>query len=295
MITIKNEALTVQIAELGAELQSIRSAAGREYLWHGDGRYWNRRSPVLFPIVGNVWQKRYTHNGTEYAMGQHGFARDMEFAVVRQSEAEVLFALESTPESLKLYPFDFRLEIGYALEGNLLRVSWHVVNTGTEEMPFQIGAHPAFIWDNADESRRGSFLFDNAGPVSGTLLDEGGCIHLEPQYFSQALEEAGEGEGRLRLTHDSFDAIDTLVLEHDQVHSVTLCDNQDRPIVRVRYAAPVLGLWTPTGLKAPFVCIEPWYGRCDRARGNSELTTHDWTQHLQPAADFATDYTVELF
>ena len=74
MQTLSNGILTVQVSELGAELQSIKKN-GHEYLWQGDPAFWGRRSPVLFPIVGSVWEKKYRVNGTEYEMGQHGFAR----------------------------------------------------------------------------------------------------------------------------------------------------------------------------------------------------------------------------
>ena len=50
METLSNSILTVQIAEHGAELQSIKKD-GKEYLWQGDAKFWGRRSPVLFPIV----------------------------------------------------------------------------------------------------------------------------------------------------------------------------------------------------------------------------------------------------
>ena len=53
METLSNSVLTVQIAEHGAELQSIKKD-GKEYLWQGDAKFWGRRSPVLFPIVGRV-------------------------------------------------------------------------------------------------------------------------------------------------------------------------------------------------------------------------------------------------
>ena len=33
MVEIKNDKLTVQVASLGAELQSIKNVDGREYLW----------------------------------------------------------------------------------------------------------------------------------------------------------------------------------------------------------------------------------------------------------------------
>ena len=50
MTILKNDVLTVEVNEHGAELQSIRKGE-TEYLWQGDPAYWGRRSPVLFPIV----------------------------------------------------------------------------------------------------------------------------------------------------------------------------------------------------------------------------------------------------
>ena len=36
MIELSNEQLTVKVAEMGAELQSIIDSDGREYLWQAD-------------------------------------------------------------------------------------------------------------------------------------------------------------------------------------------------------------------------------------------------------------------
>ena len=143
MQTLQNEILTVEISEHGAELQSIRNASA-EYLWQGDPAYWGRRSPVLFPIVGSVWEKRYRVAGQEFELGQHGFARDMDFVLVSQTENEVRYRLESSEETLAKYPYPFVLEIAYKLHGNKVDVIWDVVNPSSEKIYFQIGAHPAF-------------------------------------------------------------------------------------------------------------------------------------------------------
>ena len=82
MVTISNEHLTVEIAEKGAELQSIKDANGREYLWQGDPDFWPRRSPILFPLVCSVNDDTYTVDGKDYHLPRHGFARDMDFTVV---------------------------------------------------------------------------------------------------------------------------------------------------------------------------------------------------------------------
>lgn len=68
MEQIKNEQLTVEISSLGAELQSIKDAQGNEYLWDGDEQYWNRHSPILFPIVCGLWKDTYRIDGKEYQL-----------------------------------------------------------------------------------------------------------------------------------------------------------------------------------------------------------------------------------
>ena len=49
MIELKNEQLTIRVAEKGAELQSVKDSEGREYMWQA-GAEWPRHSPVLFPL-----------------------------------------------------------------------------------------------------------------------------------------------------------------------------------------------------------------------------------------------------
>jgi galactose mutarotase-like enzyme len=117
METLSNSILTVQIAEHGAELQSIKKD-GKEYLWQGDAKFWGRRSPVLFPIVGRVWNNKYRHAGNTYEIGQHGFARDMDFKLTYKEDKGAVYWLESTPDTLGKFPFPFRLLVGYLLEEN---------------------------------------------------------------------------------------------------------------------------------------------------------------------------------
>ena len=122
MKTLKNTALTLNISLHGAELTSIRDSFGREFLWQADPAFWKRHSPVLFPIVGSLWDKHFRVNGREYEMGQHGFARDMDFRLVSEREDEMWFELKSSPETLAKYPYKFTLRIGYRLEANKIHV-----------------------------------------------------------------------------------------------------------------------------------------------------------------------------
>ena len=41
MVTLKNDKLTVEIAEFGAEMKSVRTADGEERLWQGHPDFWS--------------------------------------------------------------------------------------------------------------------------------------------------------------------------------------------------------------------------------------------------------------
>ena len=121
---LENAQMRISVDTLGAELKSLKNVAtGREYMWDAKPEFWKRTSPVLFPIVGSLNNGCYRHDGKEYPMSQHGFARDMEFALLRQAEDELVFVLKSDKETREKHPFDFELEIGYRIEENNLAVS----------------------------------------------------------------------------------------------------------------------------------------------------------------------------
>ena len=60
IVTIHNDQLTLTADTLGAQMESITSYKGTEYLWNGDERYWKGRAPVLFPFVARLKDKTYT-------------------------------------------------------------------------------------------------------------------------------------------------------------------------------------------------------------------------------------------
>ncbi len=289
MTILSNDVLTVEVSGHGAELQSIRKD-GVEYLWQGDKTYWGRRSPVLFPIVGSVWESRYRVDGREYLLGQHGFARDMDFALVSASETEVRYRLESSEDTLEKYPYHFVLEIAYRLRGNCLDVVWEVTNPSEKEIHFQIGAHPAFFYPDYDPERsgRGFFTFDRTEGLECIRIKEKGCVDAETRY---PLEMP---DGRLKLEKDTFDAIDTIMLQDSQVRRVCMFREDGTPWLSLSFDAPVVGIWSPPGKVAPFICIEPWYGRCDRVGYEGDYKDKDWMNHLKSGERFESVYTIEI-
>lgn len=304
MVTLSNDKLSIAVKEHGAELASIRKGE-REYLWQAYPEYWKRHSPVLFPIVGSLWNGNYYSHGETFQLGQHGFARDMDFRLVSQSETEVWYELASSAETKRLYPYDFLLTIGYRLHDNVVDVVWKVKNTGVEKMSFQIGAHPAFYWPLlsdetiaegvaamdarlAEDSNRGFFLFEpKADKVTSSLIMEKGCVGADVS------KEVELEDGYLAIDTDTFN-IDTLILENGQVEAVTLCDKDKNPYLTLKFDAPLVGLWSPPGKNAPFVCIEPWYGRTDDVGYNGYYEDRKWIQHLDMGREFVSTYQIVI-
>ena len=284
---IANADLSITVKAHGAELSSIQHN-GTEYLWQADPAFWKRHSPVLFPIVGSVWNGTFRVDGMEYQLSQHGFARDMDFTLISATQDEVWYQLKSNEETLKKYPYSFDLNIGYKIEGKKIHVMWRVSNPGHSILDFQIGAHPAFYYRcNADSQTKGYFLLEGKKELQTIRIVEKGCADTVQHYPLYT-----DAEGLLPIDKDTF-IYDALILEDSQLKAVTLLDSQKSPYLKLTFDTPVVGLWAPSP-QSPFVCIEPWYGRCDRAHFDGEYKDKDWMQHLASGATFEGGYTIEI-
>ena len=405
MKTLKNTALTLNISLHGAELTSIRDSFGREFLWQADPAFWKRHSPVLFPIVGSLWDKHFRVNGREYEMGQHGFARDMDFRLVSEREDEMWFELKSSPETLAKYPYKFTLRIGYRLEANKIHVMWEVSGDDSQTMWFQIGAHPAFYLPRfvyggsaacaSDSSRHsdpesgapnlaassaassctsgsevlvlksssqgsGCVFSDGSASGSGAAgsgadsdsgfsvsgLDAGSCdsgldsaigsasgsgaagsgadsdfgragrdcfrlygrgaegvVPLESFRYIKVSEkqctdisdvqELNTPGGVMPLDDHTFD-IGAYIIGDSQVCRVDLVSTTGLRCVSLEFDTPLVGLWAPSAKDVPFVCIEPWYGRCDRVGFTGEFSERDCVNSLSPGQVFRASYTITV-
>ncbi len=287
---LENETLSITIDSFGAEIKSVkRNSDKREYLWHGDKKYWGRTSPVLFPFVGSVNNKEYRYGGKTYPMGQHGFARDMEFTCEKQKENEIWFLLASTAETYEKYPFAFKLHIGYQLSENEITVLWKVENTDTKEMYFSIGAHPAFLCPiNGENSKTGYGI--KFGGLSAELHHHGntpeGMAVMEDEILPLS-------DGVANITEGFFDRC-TYMIEGKQTGEVSLLTPEGAEYITVSFDAPLFALWSPEGKNAPFVCIEPWYGRCDALGFNGNLEERDYENKLAAGEEFQAKYKIRF-
>ena len=283
MIELKNEALTICVAEMGAELQSIKDREGREYMWQA-GEQWPRHSPILFPIVCSVNNNTYVVDGKEYHLPRHGFARDTQFTVISQTGEKVTLALHDTDETLQVYPYHFNLAVTYRLEGNKVHVIWHVENTDTREIHFQIGGHPAFKVPGG--KLEGLVKLDNEEPLDVLKSYADGSHDM--------VEIPLEADRGVMEINNNFFRNDSVKIHKSQTRRAMLMDTNGKPAVTVDYKAPVCAFWSPYGKQAPFVCIEPWYGIGDPRGFKGEFKDKPLMNHLLPGASFMSRYSITI-
>ena len=264
LFTLENDELLVTVARRGAELTRIYDKkADREVLWCAEPSVWNRHAPVLFPFVGKCYEGAYVHDGKEYGMTPHGFARDMDFEPLLCDMDECWFRLKDTPETYEKYPFHFEVEIGHRLEGRTIEVMWKVANRDSGEMLFMMGGHPAFQVPEGKNIYDFTFEFNRRGCREGQFTD---CLHyLAPNANGYEKEELQGNlklsEGRVPLTKGFFDTALTYMFDEAQVSSVSLILDGSPYVTLECSDFPYLGIWTMEATH-PFVCLEPWYGIC---------------------------------
>lgn len=286
---LANDHLRVEISTHGAELQSIYNKHTKlEYLWNGNPEYWAKRSPVLFPIVGELKDGMYTHKGSTYRMGRHGFARDHTFVVSDHGEHTVTFTLTHTPETLRIYPFTFDFSIQYTIDDNRLYVVYEVQNTGNENMYFSVGGHPAFNLPLAENTDFDDYYiaFSQVENAARYPLSPEGLIINEPIDMLHNAET-------LPLRREMFYQ-DALVFKDLQSASITVeSDKTDRGFTFFFEEFPYVGLWTKKD--ANFLCIEPWCGIADNQYATGELSEKEGIMVIEPGEFFERQWSVEVF
>lgn len=286
---LENERLCVEIAELGAELTRIYDKGKKtDVLWEADPVYWKRHSPVLFPNVGKTYRNEVLINGSKYPTGQHGFARDSHFRCVGEKAASASFLLSSGEESKEVYPFDFELFITYTLAGSTVRVEWEVRNPGEEDMYFTIGGHPAFRFAGRDEKKTDYILkFPGKRSLDYILIDPAEAAADPDRVYKLELDKEC-----CPVTEEMFEN-DALIFDNGQIEEVWLCHRDRTPYVGIKSEGfPNFGIWSVKD--APFVCLEPWMGRCDNAGFDKEISQKPNINRVAAGESFNKSYEIML-
>ena len=251
--TISNDYLTVKVSSKGGELQSVQTKDGHEYIWQGDPASWNRHAPNLFPFVGRFNKGKYLYKGNEYEIGQHGFLRDNELNLVSLEDSKLVLSFEETKETLKVYPFKFKITLTYTIDNNTLSTSYDINNNGDDTMYFGIGGHPGFNVPVNDTIKFDDYYlqFEDGLSPKQTILNEDYWFERETKPYTL------ENGNRINLTHELFNH-DAIILS-DAGKTVELkSDKSDRSILFDFDNFEMIAFWQAYGSEPAFVCIEPW-------------------------------------
>ena len=267
--------LRATVDSFGAQLRSL-TLDGTEYLWQA-GDPWHYSAPVLFPIISGLPGDELQHEGERYGIPSHGFARRTEWAVTGPAR----FELGSSEATRAQYPFEFRLELEFAIT-DALTVTHTVHNDGDEPLPYLLGGHPAFVW-----------------PLPGAT----GEHTVEWGSGGESLRQAVKGLRPGRIPSPSVDGVLTLQKSLFAEDALLYDDLSPRA---VSYTAPgagrvtmryddfaVLGIWS-TAEGAPFVCLEPWTGYPAPQGFDGAITTLPGIELLPPGESRNHTYSIAI-
>lgn len=284
LYTLKNDYLTVEVDTFGAELHSVKSGEGKEYMWQGPD-FWSDHAPVLFPTCGNCPGRKYIWQGKEYHLPIHGIAMYREFKLEEKDDKTLLFSLESNDETRANYPFDFKLFVKYSLYNATLSVTITPMNTGEGYMPYMVGWHPGFnlMGDYAINDFAVDFGYGETLEWYPILPD----MPISYESKPHALDN-----GIYRFDEDEIYSNDTMIFEN-YPKSFSLIDTDGNKYISMNVSdnLPFFCIWKEPFSEARFVCLEPWSNIF-----NSDGTTEDFAkkkmQRLNPGENQSYVYNV---
>ncbi|MFS4461095.1 hypothetical protein [Bdellovibrio sp. HCB2-146] len=280
MYAIISEKLKVLISAKGAEPIGV-FANGYEHNWLWSGQApWQRSAPLLFPIVGRLKADSFSHEGRNFSLAQHGFARDEVFDVEFSSQQKINLCLRSNSRTSERFPFDFVLGVSYEVLDARLLAKYTVQNVGREVMYFNLGWHPGFVLPRHESSKKK--LSSPKSFHKYSLLDKG-LLNFSSQVDLFDVHEVD-------IKSNSF-ASDAWVFVNSGQREVNL-SNESGDMISVKANAPHWGVWSNDPLK--FVCIEPWWGHADVSNGSGELKDKQGIQSLDPGTVWHSEAEVEF-
>ena len=289
--TLENDRLRITVDDHGAELCSIFDKDNkREILWQADPVFWKRHAPVLFPNVGRHYKDCWRLNGDCYDSRQHGFARDMDFSCTAKTTDSVTHLLTSTDKTRESYPFDFTFSVTHTLAGHDILIRWNIQNTGSQRMYFTIGGHPAFNVPVLEGTEQTDYYltFEDQTSIPYLLLDPvWGTAQTGTQY------RLDPDCGKLRIHPHMFDK-DALIFSDGVIQKAGIAFPDGTPYLELTCKGfPNFGIWSVPG--APFICLEPWMGRCDDCGFEGDVSDKPGINQVDPGNTFTSTYSIRIF
>lgn len=289
MLKIENQNLRIELNELGGCLKSIYDKKNKEeLLYQPNGESWAGQDIVIFPIIGALKNHTYLVQGKEYKLKNHGIIRYETVKVKSVSETSIELYYEYNEESLKIYPYKFRLVINYSLSDWLLNISYRVINKDDKNIYFSIGGHPAL--KASGKYINNHFDFEDTYCVfEGTIFTQ----YLLNNTGDQIIGEKNINlSGEYLLDKTVIEENKTLIYDAKDLKKVRLYTNDYEYIFNVE-ESPVLAIWSMKNT-GNFICIEPWWGLPDYDKPILELKDKKHIISLNKGNEYLTSYSIEI-
>ena len=273
MITLKNDFLTVKIAERGAEIKSV-TYQNNEYIWCADPEIWASSCPLLFPICGGLKDNKYTFKGREYNLEKHGFVRRRTFIVEKSDSTCATFLYCPEEDTKKSFPFDYELRVIYTLQDKTIKIDYSVKNNDNDSMYFSIGSHEGYSVPEGIEEY--DIVFPQNETLYSTVVD-GNLLTNEKQLIIK--------DSNVLPLDEEYFKFDALVFTDIKSRTLKLVNRNTQKTVKIDFPDDkYLLLWHKPD--ARFICIEPWNGIPDRVGSSYDITEKEGITELKGKSEF---------
>jgi galactose mutarotase-like enzyme len=162
-----------------------------------------------------------------------------------------------------------------------LEIAYKVINKDTTEIPFSIGAHPAFALPKPFEDYQ--LRFEKEEEII--------TYQLENDLISDKTTILPLIQNNLNLNYALFEN-DALIIKKMNSNFITIIE-KSKPILRIKFEDfPNLGIWTKNN--APFICIEPWQGYSDTIENSGDLFEKEGIQIVNANENFNCEFSIEI-
>ena len=180
-----------------------------------------------------------------------------EFTLVEQGNDFLHFSASADDQTLRSYPYAFRLHIQHTLLSQGFSTEFCIQNEDTRPMPYCIGGHPGFRCPMEPGAAFEDYLLRFEKPENGQIAI---CPDGELIRGHEVLSPLAGGR-ELPLHHSYFDEKDALIFTSLASRQVDLIHRKSQKGIRFRFDDfDVLGVWTKPGARADYLCLEPWVG-----------------------------------
>ncbi len=277
ILTIENEILCAQVNTHAALIEKlVNKETGKDYIWEYDATFWPRRTSICFPIMSILKNDETVIEGKTYHMENHGFLREMDLDVVASGADFVTMRAEANEMTKNHYPYDFRFDVTYRLEGNHMAVEYEVSNQGAIPMDYCLGAHTTYkvpVGDGDNMQEDLYIQFEEPETAAIHVVQDG----LQTHEYKPLLENCD----RIPLK-DAFEGgaliFDTASLKS---RSAAICSTKSPYRTTVDFTGwKQVAFWTKPG-DMPFLCIEPMTGLADYVDTDGQFTSKPDLMRLQ--------------